>query len=340
MLISRNRVGKKNVPVLPSYDIASLNVTNVSVPGCDNQAIRADVVAHAKNPWPVELAIPSLGFDVLVANCRSGQDLIHLVDASTNPLHVRPRSNVSVSASGIVLSLPKELTRECPDTESSPLDHVLEHYLHGEAMEFFLRGRRLPDTPPWVGDIMSLITVPVALPGRPFDNIVRNFSLIDLDLRLPDPLGDPNDPNDGKTLISGTLEVMVALPREMNFDANVTGVRAAADLLYRSQKLGELHLRQWQAANSTRIVPTNGGTAGFETLLKVESRLRDVPLDITDGDVFAKVASKLLLGIQTVVLDIRASVDGRINTVLGSIVVKGIPTEGSIPVKRPSLFLS
>jgi hypothetical protein len=220
------------------------------------------------------------------------------------------------------------------------LDHVLEHYLHGEAMEFFLRGRRLPDTPPWVGDIMSLITVPVALPGRPFDNIVRNFSLIDLDLRLPDPLGDPNDPNDGKTLISGTLEVMVALPREMNFDANVTGVRAAADLLYRSQKLGELHLRQWQAANSTRIVPTNGGTAGFETLLKVESRLRDVPLDITDGDVFAKVASKLLLGIQTVVLDIRASVDGRINTVLGSIVVKGIPTEGSIPVKRPSLFLS
>jgi hypothetical protein len=328
----------KNVPALPSYEISGLNITDISVPDHDRKAIRGDVTAHAMNSWSVELALPSLGFEVLVPNCRIGEDPIHVVDATTEPVYVRPKSDVIVSASGVIHDLSKPLTSVCPGGQSSPLDRILEQYLHGEAATFYVRGRGLPGTPQWVSDIMSKVTIPVAFPGREFDNIVRNFSLVDLDFKLPDPFGDPSDPNDGKALISGTLEVIATLPREMNFDANVTSVRASADLFYKSQKLGELHLSHWQPAESTRIEPTNG-TGESEALLKVTSRVEDVPLDITDGDVFAEVVSKLLFGSRDVVLGINASVDGTVETVLGNLVIKGIPTEGSIPVKRPSSFL-
>jgi hypothetical protein len=333
----------KDVPTLPAYDISGLNISEIIVPGQDRKAIRGEVVAHTKNPWPVELSVPALGFQVMVPNCRPGQDPIHVLDATTEPVLVRPKSDVAVSASGVIQDLSKALTKTCPGGKSSPLDHVMEQYLHGEAASFFVRGRGLDGTPGWIADIMSRVTIPVAFPGREFDNLVRNFSLADLEFVLPDPFTNPDDPNDGKALVSGTLEVVAALPREMNFEANVTSVRASADLFYEGKKLGELQLDRWQPARSTRIEPDprhKGGDA--EALLRVTSHVKDVPLDITDGEVFADVMSRLLFGDGDgdVVLGIKATVDGTVQTALGDLVIKGIPTKGSIPVKRPSSLLS
>jgi hypothetical protein len=39
-----------------------------------------------------------------------------------------------------------------------------------------------------------------------------------------------------------------------------------------------------------------------------------------------------------VVLDIRAAVDVKVQTVLGQLTLKDLPAEGKIPVKRPSSF--
>ena len=326
----------KDIPRVPSYEITGLNITNVSVPGSDHQAIRGDVVAQTKNPWPIELVVPLLGFEVLAPNCEVDDEAILVADATTNPFVVHPESDVSLSASGIIRHLPEMLTQECANTGTSPLDRVLDKYLHGEAATFYVRGRGLADTPQWIVDIMSQVTFPVDFPGHSSNHIVRNFSVVDLEFQLPGPIEDPNDADDGKVLISGTVEVFAALPPEMRFDVKVTGMRASAELFYQSRKLGKMHLDEWQSANSTRV----GLADASEILLKIISHVKDVPLEITDGDVFADVIEKLLFGNKDVVLNMQASVDGAVETVLGELIIKGIPTEGSVLVKRPLKPLS
>ena len=50
------------------------------------------------------------------------------------------------------------------------------------------------------------------------------------------------------------------------------------------------------------------------------------------------VIQELLFGGKGVLLDIKAHVDVKVQTVLGQLVLKDVPAEGKIPVKRPSSF--
>jgi hypothetical protein len=207
--------------------------------------------------------------------------------------------------------------------------------MHGEDATVFVRGRRLADyeAPEWLVDILSSITVPVPFPGRSFDNLIKDFSLTDVNFKLPDPMAEPDDP-DANPKVSGNIKVLATLPKELNLDINVTRIRASADVFYQTRRLGELNLRRWQKANSTRIVGSNDTDAS----LQVKSRVQDAPLNITDGDVFSEVVQRLLFGDETVVLDVKASVDVKVDTVLGELILKNVPTAGKIPVKRPSMF--
>ncbi|KAK1720084.1 uncharacterized protein CLUP02_01165 [Colletotrichum lupini] len=318
------------IPTLPQYNISRLNFRDL--PDSDGQrtAVGADVAITAYNEFPVSLDVPELGFEVLVPNCNSFDPYILLADATTKPLSIKPRTDVTVNVSGIIRELPKSLTRVCPNSKSSPLDKFLDQYMHGEAATVYVRGRKMPDsdTPDWVGDILSEITVPVPFPGQGFDNLIKSFSLTDVNFQLPDPMADPDDP-DGSPKVSGTVEVLASLPKEMNFDINVTDLRATADVMYQNKKLGELNLDKWQSANSTK----EAGDEKHEPLLRITSRVIDAPLNITDGDVLTDVMQRLLFGGKQVLLDVKASVDIRVNTALGNLVLKDVPAEGKIPVK-------
>ncbi|KAF4776553.1 hypothetical protein HER10_EVM0007040 [Colletotrichum scovillei] len=318
------------IPTLPQYNISRLNFRDL--PDSDGQrtAVGADVAITAYNEFPVSLDVPELGFEVLVPNCNSFDPYILLADATTKPLSIKPRTDVTVNVSGIVRELPKSLTRVCPNSKSSPLDKFLDQYMHGEAATVYVRGRKMPDsdTPDWVGDILSEITVPVPFPGQGFDNLIKSFSLTDVNFQLPDPMADPDDP-DGSPKVSGTVEVLASLPKEMNFDINVTDLRATADVMYQNKKLGELNLDKWQSANSTK----EAGDEKHEPLLRITSRVIDAPLNITDGDVLTDVMQRLLFGGKQVLLDVKAGVDIRVNTALGNLVLKDVPAEGKIPVK-------
>ncbi|KAJ0167648.1 hypothetical protein CTA2_1326 [Colletotrichum tanaceti] len=301
------------IPTLPQYNISRLNFRDVPDREGQRTAVGADVTITAYNEFPVSLDVPELGFEVLVPNCNSFDPYILLADATTKPLAIKPRSDVTVNVSGIIRELPKSLTRICPNSKSSPLDKFLEQYMHGEAATVYVRGRKMPDsdTPDWVGDILSEITVPVPFPGQGFDNFIKSFSLTDVNFQLPDPMADPDDP-DGAPKVSGTVEVLASLPKEMNFNINVTDLRATADVMYQHKKLGELNLDEWQPANSTKLE----GTEKHDPLLKIMSRVVDAPLNITDGDVLTDVMQKLIFGGKAVLLDVKASVDIRVNTAL------------------------
>ncbi len=272
------------------------------------------------NDYPIGLEIPALGFDILVPNCASDEPYILLADAITDSIFVQPYSDVKVDVGGIIRQLPGTLTATCPDSDSSPLDLLLGDYIHGQDTTVFVRGSNAPagDTPEWITKIMSSVTVPVPFPGHTFNNLVQNFSLTDVHFGLPDPFAKPETPESNPS-ISGNIEVLAALPKEMNFGINVSRVRADADVFYKGKKLGVLELKKWQAANSTRM--TEDGIPS----IKIVSQIRDAPLNITDQDVFDDVVQALFFSGDPVILKVKALVDVEVGTVLGEFIIRDVP---------------
>jgi hypothetical protein len=304
---------------MPQYNITRLNFREVQIPSA-GRGMAADVSLSVTNDYPISLEIPALGFDILVPNCASDEPYILLADAITDSVVVHPYSNVKVDVGGIVRQLPDTFTTTCPNSDSSPLDLLLGGYIHGQDTTVFVRGSNAPagDTPEWITKIMSSVTVPVPCPGHTFDNLVQNFSLTDVHFGLPDPFAEPGTPESNPS-ISGNIEVLAGLPKEMNFGINVSRVRADADVFYKGKKLGVLELKKWQAANSTKT--TEDGI----TSIKIVSQIRDAPLNITDEDVFDDVVQALFFGERSIILKVKALVDVEVGTVLGEFIIRDVP---------------
>jgi hypothetical protein len=290
----------------------------------------ADVSLSVVNRYPVKLEIPPLGFDILVSACTVNDPYIRLADATTDVINIEPYSDVNVDVGGIVRELPQNLVQTCPHSHYSPLDLLLGDYIHGNDTTIFVRGSNAPnsDTPEWITKIISSVTIPVPFPGHTFDNLIKSFSLTDADFSFPDPFADPGS-DASNPQISGNIVVIAGLPKEMNFGIDVTRVRAIADVFYQGDKLGVLNLKKWQTAKSERIQPKDEEDAA----IKIESQIKDAPLNITDNDVLSEVVQAMFLG-ENIKLKIIALVDIEVSTVLGKFVIKEMPAEGVVPVKR------
>ena len=304
---------------MPHYNITRLNFRDVQIPSA-GRGMAAEVSLSVTNDYPISLEIPALGFDILVPNCASDEPYILLADAITDSIVVQPYADVKVDVGGIIRQLPDTLTTTCPNSDSSPLDLLLGDYIHGQDTTLFVRGSNAPlgNTPEWITKIISSVTVPVPFPGHTFNNLIQNFSLTDVHFGLPDPFAEPGTPESNPS-ISGNIEVLAALPKEMNFGINVSRVRANADVFYKGKKLGVLELKKWQAANSTKM------TADGTPSIKIVSQIRDAPLNITDEDVFDDVVQALLFGGRPVVLKVKALVDVEVGTALGEFIIRDVP---------------
>ena len=316
------------MPILPVLNITKLNFHETNING--KKAMEADASLNITNDFPVSFTVPPLGFEILVQDCDPDQPYIHFADAETENIEVRPEEDVHVEVTGLVESLPDIVTRACPQTQKSPLDTLVGDYIHGDETTVYVRGSKSPaDTPEWIGDLISSITVPVPFPGKTFGSLIRNFSLADVHFGLPSPFADPKSP-ESHPRISATVQAIVGLPQEMNFPISVGRVRATSDVFYHDKKLGNLDLSEWQKANSTRIEAHGDTPAG----LAVDSIVKDAPLNITDDDVFSDVVEALLFGNKPVVLGVKAEVDVETESALGKFVVRDIPAEGKVFVKR------
>lgn len=311
------------MPLIPEYNITRLNFREVST------GMAADVSLSVNNKYPVKFDIPPLGLDILVQNCGINDPYIRLADATTDVITVEPRSDFAVDVNGVVQELPKSLIQTCPDSLSSPLDLLLGDYLHGNDTTIFVRGSSTPrpDTPEWIAAMLASVTVPVPFPGRTFGNLVKNFSVTDSHFSLPGPWADPEQ---SAPTISGNIVVIAAIPHEMSFNINITGLRAKADIFYKGKKLGVLNLEEWQQAQSERVEPTDGEDAA----LKIQAKIKDAPIDISDDAVLTDVLQEYLLGGKPVMLKIVALVDAEISTVLGDLTIKEVPAEGVVPLNR------
>lgn len=322
----------KDIPSIPQYDIHKLNFREVELPQ-GGRGMAADVSLQVQNDYPVDFTIPPLAFNILVDNCHKDEPYIKLADAETHELHVRPKQEIEVNATGLVHQLPDTLTQDCPGSNKSPLDAILGKYIHGKENTIYVQGSNSPQlhTPQWITDLMADITVPVPLPGKTFGHLIKNFTLAETHFGLPDPFAAPGS-DKSEPRISAKVQALIALPEEMNFNISVSRVKADADVFYKGKKLGKLDLHKWQRASSERI---DAKKDDGPTLL-VESVVKDAPLHITDDDVFTDVLQDLVFGGKSVVMHIKADVDVELTTALGELMVRKIPAEGEVPVKRRS----
>jgi len=316
---------------MPKYNISRLNVHEVNLTD-GSQGMAADVSVTVQNDYPLELSIPPLGFGILVDNCLPTDPRIRVAEASIKDLRIHPQQDVQVNISGLVRNLPDSLTSDCPGTLQSPLDALLQGYMHGEKTTVYVTGSDIPslDTPKWITDLISSVTVPVPVPGRSFGSLVRNFSLSDVHFSLPDPLAEPDTP-ESNPQISAKINVLVAMPEEMNFDVDINKVRANAKVFYHGDELGILNLKKWQQSNSTRIEPHD---KVLQPTLLIQSDIKNAPLQITNDTVFSEVVQALLFGGKSISLSINANVDAKIETALGKLTIRQVPAEGVVPIKR------
>lgn len=323
----------KEIPSIPDYQIQRLNFHDTPAGDKGRMSIAADVSLTAYNEYPLSLTLPSLGFDILMSDCDPSEPYLKVATAVTKPITVHPEANVTVDATGIISEISDSLTRTCPQSKLSPLDSFIKQYLRGEKAKVFIRGQESgnSDLPDWLGSILKSVTVPIDFPGGSYNDLIKNISVTDVDFKLPSPFADPSDPN-GKPRVSGTIEVLAALPPELGIDVGITNLRANSDVLYKGRKFGELNLREWQKAKSAKVI----GNGSDEELLRITSKIVDCPLDVTDGDIFGDVMQKLLFGNKDILLDVNSAVDAKVSTVLGDLVLKEVPAKGQIPVKRPS----
>jgi len=319
-----------DIPTVPQYNITKLNVHEVEL----SDAVRgmaADVSVIAYNDHPVTFTVPPLGFEILIPGCAPEGSLLLLANATTEEIQVAPKQDIIINVSGVVRQLPDTLTAECPGTHISPLDIFIGDYMHGVNSTIFVRGADAPvgDAPSWISDLIKSVTVPVPVPSHPFDSSIRDFSMSDVHLSLPDPFADPDSPG-AQPQMSAVVNVLVNLPKEMNFPIEVTRIRADADIFYHDRKLGVLDMHKWQKSNSTRVEAHDDEPAG----LAVRSIVKKVPLHITDEDVFSDVVQAMLFGGEKIVLGAKAKVDVETESVIGKFVIRKIPAEGKVPIKR------
>lgn len=316
------------MPALPALNITKLNFHETHIDG--ERGMEADVSLTVANDFSVSFTVPPLAFEILVQNCDPNQPYIHFADASTKDIEVQPEEDVQVRVVGLVGSLPDTVTRACPSTQKSPLDALVGDYMRGDETTVYVRGSDSPsDTPEWIGDLISGVVVPVPFPGKTFGSLIRNFSLADVHFGLPSPFADPKSP-EAHPRISATVKALINIPQEMNFPISVGQVRAHSNVYFHEKKLGNLDLSKWQEANSTQIEAHGDTPAG----LAVDSIVKEAPLNITDDDVFSDVVEALLFGDKPVVLGVKAEVDVETETSLGKFVVRDIPAEGKVFVKR------
>jgi len=321
------------IPSVPEYNIERLTFMDVPMGRDGRMAVGANVSLALHNDYHVGLNVPPLGFEILLANCDSSDPYITVAEAVTDNIVVRPLADVHAGALGIIREIPKSLVRSCPKSNMSPLDHFMGRYLRGEDAEIYVRGNKIEDsnTPEWVTSILRSIMVPIEFPGHSFGNVIRNFSATDVNFQMGSPFADPNDP-EGVPHVSGTIQVIAALPEEFDLDLGVQNLRSDAELFYKGKKLGNLNMEDWNPAHSTRVTIDN------EVMMNITSRVLNVPLDVTNNDVFTDILQKMFFGDGDILLTVEANVDVQVGTVLGHVDLKGIPANGTIPVKSSSSF--
>ncbi|KAL1960225.1 hypothetical protein VTO42DRAFT_8768 [Malbranchea cinnamomea] len=331
--ISKNVVLQgQDLPSFSEFNVTKLNLHDVPIAG-NKTAVEADVSISLGNDYPIELAIPSLVFQVLVPNCNPGDPNILVGNATTEELEIKPRQPITVDVTGRLHEFPDELTSMCPGRASSPLDSLVERYIRGLETTIYVSGGDFqePGAPSWLGNLFSNLIMPIPFTSRGFSHLIKRFSMTNVHIYLPESFAEPGSP-EARPKVSSLVKVAVGLPKQMNFPINVSRVRSTADVYYKDDPLGKIDLQKWQHARSAR----NASAPVSAPELLVEFDVKKAPLEITNEDAFTDIVQTLIFYRKPLKLDVRAKVDAQTETPMGTFAIQDIPANAQITLNPPA----
>lgn len=302
-----------------------------------HKGIQVLVAATAKNPYPININLPALDWVVEAPACHE-QQIVPLAGAHSDSLLVTPHGDVSLKVVSTVAELPRPFTQACPgsDPALSAMDRYLRQYLSGEKITIYVRGKpsqQIVDFPPWVADLLSVVSIPVPVPGRKSgggggtDKMVKSFGLSRVKITLPQR-GIPG--NDALPRLSALVNAVIDLPKELDFSIAIGQLRGVSDMAYEGDKFGVLEIADWTPATSFYTA---------EGYIQVIAEISDVPLQITDQTVFKTIVQKMLFEGE-VEVQIDGTIDVGLETPVGEFTVNKLPAKGNVALRRyASLFM-
>ncbi|KAK9466238.1 hypothetical protein V1512DRAFT_264179 [Lipomyces arxii] len=292
----------------------------------DLDGISVSVAAQAQNPYPIHVSLPGLDWVVEAAACTPAQ-IVRLAVAHSEPLDVTPHGLVDLEVGSQVADLPRPFTQPCPDSESSAMDRYLRAYLSGDEIVVYVRGKpgqRIAEFPPWVSDLLAVLSIPVPVPGRSTDGstdkMVKSFGLSRVKIAMPQRV----------PRISALVNAVIELPKELDFSISVEKLKGISDLFYLGDKFGVLEIDEWTPAVSF-YTP--------EGYIQVVAEISDVPLEITDQAVFKTMLQKMFFSGPVDVM-VQGTIDVMLTTPVGEFAVRKLPAKGTFTLSgRPGVFV-
>lgn len=307
------------------------NISKIAIHSKLGQGLNADATVTIPYDNLIAVNLPPVGFDVLVGGCDTNE-YIQIASGSSGRVDVKPYKDIQLAATAHIDRISNELTKPCKEGKNSPLDRLTYDFARGLDTTVYGKCCNFPDTgsPQWLRELTrNSVLTSFPLPGKQAGALLRSFSLTNTSFSLPSPLADPDTP-DGQPRVSSEIEAIVALPEEMDFPLTVRKLRPDATIFHQSKTLGKLDLSKWQKAKSMKLAERVNSTV----LLQIKSFVEEAPLEILDNEVFGEVIQKLIFGSQGIVLTVKAEVDVELATPVGTFVVRRLPAEGEVPVKR------
>ncbi|KAK7205301.1 hypothetical protein BZA70DRAFT_152213 [Myxozyma melibiosi] len=221
----------------------------------------------------------------------------------------------------------------------SAMDSYLRKYLSGEQIKIYVRGKpaqKIVDLPAWVSDLLSVVSIPVPVPGRKTgggengtDSILKSFGLSRVKISVPQR-GMPGSGNDALPRISALVNAVIDLPKELDFSIAITQLRGISDMAYEGDKFGVLEIEDWTPATSFYT---------SEGYIQVVAEITDVPIDITDQTVFKVILQKMFFQGE-VNVEVDGTIDVGLDTPVGGFTISKIPAKGSVGLRRYGAIVS
>ncbi|KAK9449130.1 uncharacterized protein V1518DRAFT_417239 [Limtongia smithiae] len=293
------------------------------------------VVASTRNPYPINIDLPGLDWLIEAPACVE-REHVQLATAHSDPMVVLPHEKIDIRVNSQVGSLPAKLMEPCANSDSgaSAMDRYFRQYLSGESIRIFVRGKTSDSVPTnlpsWFLDLLQAVSIPIAVPGRNLENgggtdsMVKRYGLSRVKITLPPRSSLPG--GGGETAyphISAIVNAVIELPKELDFTIGVDKLRGISDMYYLGDKFGVLAIQEWTTAQSWYT---------SEGYIEVVAEITDLPIEITDQDVFKKIVQKMFFAGE-VNVDMDGTIDVGVDTPVGGFSIRNIPAQGTVALR-------
>ncbi|RCK65367.1 hypothetical protein Cantr_01382 [Candida viswanathii] len=167
----------------------NIDTFDLSSNGGQEINIKADATIITKFlPMSISLPFGIMNWNLFFEDCDGS--LIKVGEWQSSRFEVVPHKPISLTVIGNITSMPDSLMDDCSDDGQSPVNRILEKYLHEEPIEFYLQMKDQGNIPEWIFKFLhdSPVKLAVKLPKINAGSLPLDLTIDSSELELKDNL--------------------------------------------------------------------------------------------------------------------------------------------------------